>query len=125
MMSFIAFIALTVSCMGLFGLVSLNLAKRMKEISIRKVLGASVTNILRLINKEFITLLLIAIVVAAPLSYLMLKNILELTFQYSMPVGPGPVLLTAALIILTALLTIFSQVYKGATANPVDGLRTE
>ena len=97
----------------------------MKEISIRKILGASVANILRLINKEFLTLLLIAIVVAAPLSYLMLKNILELTFQYSMPVGPGPVLLTAALIILTALLTIFSQVYKGATANPVDGLRTE
>ena len=42
-----------------------------------------------------------------------------------MPVGPGPVLVTAAFIVLTALLTIFSQVYKGATANPVDGLRTE
>ena len=73
---------------------------------------------------QFLFLLAIAIFIATPLSYLMLKGLLD-TAAYHMPLGPIPFIITSGLIIFTAVLTIFSQVYKGAATNPVEYLRHE
>ncbi len=122
--SFAGMVALLISCMGLFGLVSLHIATRLKEISIRKVLGAPIVNIINVVNRQFLILLAIAICVAAPLSYLTLKSLLG-TIEYHMPLGPVPFVVTSGLIVLTAVLTIFPQVFRGASANPVEHLRHE
>ncbi len=125
MMSFLAIVALIISSMGLFGLVAFAIARRKKEISIRKVLGASVGNVIGLVNKEFLFILLVASIVAAPISYFALTAMLAAMFQYHVPVTALPLVVTAALVVLTALLTVFAQVYRGANLNPIEALRSE
>ncbi len=121
----IAFVALLLSCMGLFGLVSLNIARRMKELSIRKVLGASLRHLVHQISRELILVLLVATVVAVPASYLLLKALYDAAGGYHMPLGPTPFVITFGMILLTAMLTVATHVYKAATANPVVALRDE
>jgi len=123
--AFTAIISLIITCMGLLRLVSLNIAKRLKEFSISKVLGASVLNIGYLINKNFLKLIVVAVILATPLSYLIIKSLFESVFEYHMPIGPSPFILAFGAIFLTAVSTIFWNVYKAATANPVDQLRSE
>ena len=123
--SFTAIIALLISCMGLFGLISLNITKRMKEFSIRKVLGASLLHVTKLVNKDFIVLMMIAIGIAAPLSFYLLNMMLSSVFQYHIDLGITPFLLTAVCLLLTASLTVSSLIYKVARMNPVTGLRDE
>ena len=122
---FIAFTALVISCMGLFGIVSLALARRLKEISIRKVLGATIGHINGLINKEFIFMLVIAVVLSTPLSFFLTSKLLDSIYKYRVPLESGPFIFAAVLLIATALLTVLSQVYKTASSNPVDALRNE
>jgi len=118
-------IFLLITCMGLFGLISLTISKRMKEISIRKVLGASVYNIIQFINKDFIILLLFASMIALPASYLMLTHILDALIEYNCSVGPLALIFGFICVITTALLTVSSLVYKAAISNPIDNLRFE
>ncbi len=125
MFVFVSAIALVISCMGLFGLVTLSLAKRMKEISVRKVLGASLSQVIALVNKEFFWILLISIIIAAPLSYMAADVMLQFGFKYNKPLTFAPFAQTGLLVLGTAALTVLSQVYRGATANPVDALRNE
>jgi ABC-type antimicrobial peptide transport system permease subunit len=123
--SFMAFIALIISCMGLFGLVSIHVTRRMKEIGIRKVLGASIAQVSNLINREFVFVIVIAIMLAAPLSYFAIYGMLNALYEYRVDAGVLPFALAAVLIFLTAGLTISTQVYKAATANPAAVLRSE
>lgn len=120
-----AVIFLFITCMGLFGLVSLTIAKRMKEISIRKVLGASMSNIVQLVNRDFVTLLIIASVFALPAVYFALNFLLDALMEYNVEVGPSALVLAVAFVFVTAILTVSSQVYKAANSNPVDALRVE
>jgi len=116
---------LLITCMGLFGLISLTISKRMKEISIRKVLGASVYNIIRFINKDFIFLLIFASMIALPGSYLLLTYMLDGLIEYNCGVGPLALIFSFVCVIATAMLTVSSLVYRAATSNPSDNLRFE
>ena len=117
-------IALLISCLGLYGLVSFMAVQRTKEVGIRRVLGASEAHVVGLFAKEYLWLLLIAFGVAAPLGYLYLTDWLN-KFEYR--IEPGPVLFGIAFGVsaLIALLTVGFRSLKAATANPVDALRSE
>lgn len=118
-------IFLFITCMGLFGLISLTISKRMKEISIRKVLGASGYNIIQFINKDFIVLLLLAAVIALPASYLLLTHILDALIEYNCGVSSLALVFGFLGVMATALLTVSSLVYKAAISSPSGNLRFE
>ena len=119
-----AVIALLLSCMGLFGLVTLMIAKRMRVLSIHKVLGATPIQVANLINRQFAVLLAAALIVGTPLSYFVLQAMLDSVYEYHAPVESTAFVLSALAIFLIAALTIATRIYKAATANPVDVLRT-
>ena len=121
----VAIIALILSSMGLFGLVSLNVARRMKEFSIRKVLGASMYHVTKLVNREFMYLLIIAVVISIPISYILLNQLLDSVFKYHVNIDAIPYILAISVILGTSLVTVSSQLYKVSKANPVDALRDE
>jgi putative ABC transport system permease protein len=119
-----AFLAIFVSCMGLLGL-SIHMAEnRTKEIGIRKVLGASVAGITTLLARSFIRLILVAIVIASPLSWLFMNNFL-LRFSYRTNLNAWVLVAAGAAAIGIALFTIAFQTVRAAIANPVKSLRTE
>lgn len=110
--------------MGLFGLATLTVVRRTREIGIRKVLGASVGSIVRLLSKEFLVLVFIAAFIAFPLGWWAMNKWLE-DFAYRIPI-PWWVFPVAAITTLgIALLTVSLQAIKAAIANPVKSLRTE
>jgi ABC-type antimicrobial peptide transport system permease subunit len=120
-----AIIFLFITCTGLFALVSLTITKRMKEISIRKVLGASLPEIIQLVTMDFIILIVIASVIALPTTYFLLNFLLDALIEYNVGVGPFALILAFVFVFAAALLTIFSRVYKAAASNPADNLRFE
>lgn len=122
---FVAFLALIISCMGLYGLAAQHTASRMKEISIRKVLGATVPHLARRLNQRFALLLLAAAVVATPLSYFLLQALLGSIFTYHMEVSYGPFVLAYVLVFTVVLLTLASQLRLLLRANPAETLRSE
>lgn len=123
--AFTALMALLISCMGLFGLASQNIARRMKEISVRKVLGASIPHVTQLVNRSFLLILFIAAAISTPLAYMAVDGLLDSVFAYRAPLGVGPFLIAYSVVFLTALITISTQVYKVVVANPADVLRNE
>jgi putative ABC transport system permease protein len=117
-------IAILISCLGLFGLATFSAEQRTKEIGIRKVLGASVYGLVGLLSREFLMLVVIAIVIASPLSWWAMHKWLQ-DFAYRVDI-PWWVFVVAALIaILIAMITISTQAIKAALTNPVKNLRTE
>lgn len=110
--------------LGVLGLVSLSIHKRVKEIGIRKVLGASVPNIMLLFVKEFVVIILIAAVIACPLAYLVMNNWLN-NYAYHINISPKPFALSIIALTVITLLLIGLQTIKSAIANPVKSLRTE
>ena len=117
-------LAILVACMGLFGLASFTTLQRTKEIGIRKVLGASVSNILKLLYREFAMLLLIAFVIASPLAWLAISNWLQ-GYAFRINVHWMYFLLPFLAIVVIALITVSFQSIKAAMANPVNSLRSE
>jgi putative ABC transport system permease protein len=117
-------IVVFIACMGLFALVSYSVESRTKEIGIRKVLGASVQNIVGMVSKEFLWLVLIACVLAIPASYFFAQKWLQ-EFAYRIDVGAGVFLLAGLLTVLIASITISLRSVKAATVNPVKSLRSE
>jgi putative ABC transport system permease protein len=117
-------LSIFIACMGLFGLATLTVVRRTREIGIRKVLGASVGSIVQLLSKEFLILVFIAAFIAFPLGWWAMNKWLE-DFAYRIPIQwwVFPVAGIAALGI--ALLTVSSQAIKAAIANPTKSLRTE
>jgi ABC-type antimicrobial peptide transport system permease subunit len=120
-----AIITLIISCMGLFGLVTLMITRRMKELSIHKVLGASSFQIANLVARRFILLLMGAIVLGLPLSYFLLRFMLDGIYRYHMPLGAVPFVLATMVVVVAATTTISTQVYKAAVRNPIDAIRYE
>ncbi len=121
---YFAGLAIVVACLGLFGLAAFTAEQRTKEIGVRKVLGASVPQILRLLSKDFTQLVVIAFLAAAPLAYFGMSRWLE-EFAFRITLGPGVFLLSGALALLIAWLTVSFQSLKAALANPVESLRYE
>ena len=117
-------LAVLVACLGLFGLASFTTLQRTKEIGIRKVLGASVMRILKLLYQEFAILLAIAFVIAVPLSWLTISNWLQ-GYPFRINIEWFYFMVPFAAILIVALLTVSFQSIKAAIANPVKSLRTE
>jgi predicted permease len=117
-------LAIFISCLGLLGLVIYTTTQRTKEIGIRKVLGASVAQLVSLLSKDFIYLVIIGFVMAAPLAWWAMNKWLE-DFAYRTSISWWIFALSAALMIVIALLTMSIQTIRSAIANPVKSLRTE
>lgn len=117
-------LAIFISCLGLLGLVIFTTARRKKEIGVRKVLGASVSQIVQIISKEFLLLIIIAFAIAAPLAWFGMNKWLE-NFAYRTQVSWWIFILGIAIMIVIALFTLAFQTIKAAMANPVKSLRTE
>ncbi|MEP7319354.1 MAG: FtsX-like permease family protein, partial [Panacibacter sp.] len=113
-----------VCCLGLFGLAHLSTNQRIKEIGIRKVLGASVTQIVALLSGDFLKLVVVAFVIAAPVSWMVMNKWLE-DFAYRITIGPAVFIIAAVIAIIIALAAVSFQAIKTAMANPVKSLRTE
>ncbi len=121
---YFAYMAIFISCLGLFGLAAFNTEMRIKEIGIRKVLGSSSFGILKLLSSDFIKLVLLSILIASPIAWYLMKDWL-LQFAYRIEIGWAVFVLAGALTTLIALATISFQALKAANANPVKSLRTE
>ncbi|MFK7843867.1 MAG: ABC transporter permease, partial [Rhodothermales bacterium] len=122
LLSYFTLIALFIACLGLLGLATFTAQQRTKEIGVRKVLGASHTNILMLLSKDFAKLVVIAFVVAAPISYFAMTNWLQ-DFAYHVPVGLGTLALAGIAVLVLAWLTVSYQSFRTAFANPITSLR--
>jgi len=116
--------AIFIACLGLLGLSLFGTTQRIKEIGVRKVLGASITNIVLLLSKDFVVLILVAFVIAAPVAWWIMHQWLQ-DFAYRIALSPWIFVAAGFLAIIIALATISFQAIKAALANPVKSLRSE
>ncbi len=121
----VAIIATLMTCLGLYGLVSLNVSGRLREFSIRKVLGADIIAMSKAVGSHFIVFLMIAIIVGGPLSYITINGLFEMIYEWPMPISALHIIGSLILIVLVVVLTISSQLFKVIRANPTEGLRVE
>jgi putative ABC transport system permease protein len=117
-------LAIFISCLGLFGMASFTAEQRTKEIGIRKVLGASIANILMMISKNFLMLLLVSNVIAWPIAYFLMERLLN-NYAYRTGIAAWIFIVSAVTAICVALLTVGIKIVRAAYANPVDSLRYE
>jgi putative ABC transport system permease protein len=122
-MSFSA-LAILIACLGLFGLVTYAAEQRTKEIGIRKVLGASVSNIINMLSKDFMRLVLVAMLIAFPLGWYFMNRWLR-DFAYRINIDWKVFLIAGLAAMLIAIVTVSAQAIKAALASPVNNLRTE
>ena len=119
-----ASLAIFISCMGLLGLVIFTTNQRTKEIGVRKVLGASVAQIVSILSKDFLRLVIIAAVIAVPLAWWAMKKWLD-DFAFKTSLNWWVFALSALIMVFVALITLSIQTFRAASANPVDSLRSE
>ncbi len=117
-------IAIFISCLGLYGLVSFMAVQRTKEVGIRKVLGASARSIIYLLSKEFTVLIIIAFIISAPVAYFIMHKWLQ-NYTYRIPLSASIFILAIISSILVAWITVAHRAIKAAMVNPVRSLRTE
>ena len=117
-------IAIIIACLGLFGLASYMVEQRTKEIGIRKVVGASEGIIVKMISKEFLTLIAISIVLAFPIAFYMMSNWLQ-NYVYRTELGVMIFIIAAIITISITFITISYKAYKASILNPASSLRTE
>ncbi|MBN8787476.1 MAG: FtsX-like permease family protein, partial [Terrimonas sp.] len=120
----VAVLAVFISCLGLFGLASFTAEQRVKEIGVRKVLGATVFNLWQLLSKDFVMLVLIACVIAVPVAYYAMNEWLK-NYENKITIEVGVFVLAVMGAIIITLITVSFQAIKAAMANPVKSLRTE
>jgi len=117
-------LAIIIACLGLYGLASFTTQKRNKEIGIRKVLGASVTSVAFLLNKQFLAMVLLGNLLAWPVAWWLLQWWLR-QFEYHISLGAFYFIVAALITLFIAILSVSYQSLKASLANPVDSLRTE
>ncbi|MCC6287436.1 MAG: ABC transporter permease [Chitinophagaceae bacterium] len=120
----VAILAIFISCLGLFGLASFTAEQRVKEIGVRKVLGASIFNLWTLLSKDFVILVLISCAIAIPVAYYSMHEWLQ-HYEYKVVMGAGVFVLAVAPAVIITFITVSFQAIKAARANPVKSLRTE
>jgi putative ABC transport system permease protein len=124
LLGWVAFAAVFIACLGLFGLATYSAEQRVKEIGVRKVLGATIPNLVSLLSMDFIKLVLIANAVAFPIAWWATNRWLQ-EYAYHVNIGWWVFVLAAILASLVALLTVSYQAIKAAMSNPVNSLRSE
>ncbi len=117
-------IALLIACLGMFGLIAFASSLRAKEIGIRKVLGASIADIVALLSKGFLIQVMIAVLIASPIAFILMQRWLQ-TFAYRIDLGVGVFVLSGLVAVVIALVTVSYQSIRSALSNPVDTLRSE
>jgi putative ABC transport system permease protein len=117
-------LAIFIACLGLFGLVTYAAEQRTKEIGIRKVLGATVSNVITLLSKDFLKLVMLSFLIALPLSWYSMNRWLD-EFAYKITISWWLYAIAGVAALLIALITISIQAMKAAIANPIKSLRTE
>jgi putative ABC transport system permease protein len=122
--NYFTILAIFVSCLGLYGLVSLIAVQRTKEIGIRKVLGATLSELLSLMTKDFVKLILVALLIALPIAGFMMHKWLS-SYAYHIQLSWWMFLIPVLLILFIALAVISREIIKTAMVNPVKSLRTE
>ena len=122
---FITVLGGVLSSSGIFALASLNIAKRTKEIGIRKALGASVPNVIGLLNKEFVIILAIAGILGSVAGYYLTNALLKEIYAFHVPVGIVSVIVCSLFIFGVGIFTTSATIFKAARANPVNTLRNE
>jgi ABC-type antimicrobial peptide transport system permease subunit len=122
---FLGIVAMILSATGLFTLVSLNIIKKMKEIGVRKVLGASIVNITRIINTEFIIILLISSVLGCALGYFMVDLLMDSIWDYYQSTTTITFIVSVIVMFTISAITIGYKVFSAASMNPVNTLRDE
>ena len=118
------FLAILISCLGLFGLATHAATQRLKEIGVRKVLGATIYHIVALLSKDFLKLIFIALLVATPIAWYLMRNWLD-NFVYRTDMPYGAFITAGLLAMLVAFLTVSYQSVKAATTSPMKSLRNE
>lgn len=117
-------LTIVIACLGLYGLAAHSVQQKVKELGVRKVMGASSRNLIRLLSKDFMRLIILAFLIAAPLAYFMMDGWLS-EFAYHIEIGPSTFLLTLAFMLGVAMLSVGYRTYRAAVGNPVDSLRME
>jgi putative ABC transport system permease protein len=120
----VAILAIFISCLGLFGLASFTAEQRVKEIGVRKVLGASVFNLWRLLSKDFVLLVLISVAIASPIAWYFMNEWLK-GYKLSTRIGAGIFIVVAGIAMLITVVTVSFQAIKAAMTNPTKSLRSE
>ena len=121
---FFTTLAIVIACLGLYGLAAFTAEQRSKEIGIRKVMGASFQDIIRLLSKTYIILIIIANLVAWPIGYLAMHKWLQ-NFAYQINMGVGIFILTALIALIIVIIAVSSQAIKASLTDPVKSLRYE
>ena len=121
---YFAGLAIIISCLGLFGLAAFTAQKRRKEIGVRKVVGASVASITRMLSSDFLRLIVISLAIAFPIAWWLMNNWLE-GFAYRIQIRPAFFILAGLFVILLTVLTVSFQSIRAARQNPIKSLRTE
>lgn len=122
---FLGLLAITIACLGLLGTVSFTIKKRVKEISIRKVMGATSENLVLLLSKDFVKLMVIASAITIPVVYVAFDHLLAQAQYYRVQIGFTEIIISLLIMMFFCLTTILSQTMKAANANPADNLRSE
>ena len=122
---FYSVVALLITCMGILSIVSLNIASKLKELGIRKVLGASNYSLAAIINKSFIRTIIVSTAISLPVTYYLMKSLMDSLWQYHAPVDAVPFTISIAVLFGASFLTLAIQTAKAVRANPVDTIRVE
>jgi ABC-type antimicrobial peptide transport system permease subunit len=117
-------IAILLSCLGLFAIALIVMEQRTKEIGVRKVLGASVSNLVFVLSRDFVKMVLVAIIIATPLAWFFMQKWLD-NYPYRIEINPLVFVLVGVAAILVAVITVSFQSIKAALMNPVKSLRSE
>jgi ABC-type antimicrobial peptide transport system permease subunit len=119
------FIVLSLAILGLYGLITLNVEGRIREFSIRKVMGAGAKSIAANITNQYLVLFATALIIGAPLGFILSKALFETSFPYHMPVDFSSTVIAIVILIMVLLSTVFTQIRKVQKMNPVEGLKVD
>ena len=122
--NFVSLLTIFIAAMGMFGLIALFARQRVKEIGIRKVLGARVTDIMRMLLQNYVVLIVVASLIAAPLVWIVMSRWLQ-DFAYRIKISPWMPLIAGGMALVVTMAIVIVQAVKAAKANPVKSLRTE
>ncbi len=125
MIGFLSFLAISIASMGLLGMVVFTTETRLKEVSVRKVLGASVANLIFLLSRSFIIMLSIASLIALPATYIFFEQVVLSNMAFHAPIGVGELLMSVFLVMVIACIMIGSQTFRVARTNPAQVLKNE
>ena len=125
LLGFVASVAVILACLGLFGLVSFNITRRMKEFSVRKIFGANINQIFKIMNRDYVWILSIAFAIGAPAGFFLMNLLIDLIYPDPHQAGPIPFVLAIGIMLVAVGITILSQMTRVIRENPGRTLRND